>query len=85
MNIFLKKNMAEIEQCHHTYLAQQHHARLAQTKAKQGCQLLMGKPQVILGIIAAGAYKGASSDAPKRKRNRAISTLARSALLSFIQ
>ena len=57
MNIFLKKNLEDIRQCQHNYLAQKHHAEESFEEAKRDCRLLMGKPEVLLGIVAAGAYK----------------------------
>jgi len=85
MNIFLKKNMQHIRQCQHDYLAQKHHCELAQKKAKQHCHLLMGKPEVLFGIFTAGAYSGATSHAPSKKRNNALVTLARTALISLLK
>ncbi|MDO6567662.1 hypothetical protein Q4561_11390 [Alteromonas sp. 1_MG-2023] len=85
MNIFLKKNLEEIRQCQHNYLAQKHHAETSFEEAKQECRLLMGKPEVLLGIIAAGAYKGINTNAPKSKRNQAIMTIIRTTVLSFLR
>ncbi|WOI39150.1 hypothetical protein R1T43_09040 [Alteromonas sp. CI.11.F.A3] len=85
MNIFLKKNLEDIRQCQHNYLAQKHHAEASLEEAKRDCRLLMGKPEVLLGIIAAGAYKGINTDAPKSKRNQAIMTFVRTTALSFLR
>ena len=40
MNIFLKKNLEDIRQCQHNYLAQKHHAEESFEEAKRDCRLL---------------------------------------------
>ncbi|WP_334020303.1 hypothetical protein [Alteromonas sp. S015] len=85
MNIFLKANIKDIAQKEHAYFSQKHHADVALTQAKRQCKLMMGKPDTLLGIAAIGAYKGAVDAKPKAKRNQALITLGRTALLSLFQ
>ncbi len=85
MNIFLKSNIQDIVQKEHQYFSQKHHADIALTQAKRQCRLVMGKPQTLLAIAMAGAYKGAVDSQPKAKRNQALTALGRTALFSLFQ
>ncbi|MBT3136732.1 hypothetical protein KL866_16835 [Alteromonas sp. ALT199] len=85
MNIFLKADIRDIAQKEHAYFSQKHHADVAVTQAKRQCKLMMGKPETLLGIASLGAYKGAADAKPKAKRNQALMTLGRTALLSLFQ
>ena len=85
MNIFLKSNIQDIAQKEHAYFSQKHHADIALSQAKRQCKLLMGKPEVLLGISALGAYKGAVDAKPKAKRNPEMMALGRTALMSLFQ
>ena len=85
--ILLKDYMADIAHKERDFYAQRHHARLAEKKAKQQCRYLMGKPEILIGIVGLGAYKGMSDAKPKVKRNRktALMTIGRTALLSLLK
>ena len=85
MNIFLTSAMHDIAQKEHAYFAQKHHADVARSQAKRQCKLAMGKPEVLLAISAAGAYKGAVDAKPRAKRNQALLSLGRTALFSLFQ
>ena len=85
--ILLKNNMADIAQKEKDFYAQRHHAHLAEKEAKQQCHYLLGKPEILLGIVGLGAYKGMSDAKPKVKRNRktALMTIGRTAMLSLFK
>ncbi|WP_334060565.1 hypothetical protein [Alteromonas sp. S005] len=85
MNIFLKANIRDIAQKEHAYFAQKHHADIALTQAKRQCRLMMGKPETLIAISSAGAYKGAVDAKPKAKRNQALTAIGRTALFSLFQ
>ncbi|BFT30011.1 hypothetical protein D210916BOD24_11870 [Alteromonas sp. D210916BOD_24] len=85
MNVFLKSTMKDIAQKEHNYFSQKHHADVALIQAKRQCRLIMGKPEVLLGIAMAGAYKGAADSQPKARQNQALMALARTALFSLFQ
>ncbi len=86
-NFLLKKNMTDIAQKERDFYAQRHHAHLAEKTAKQQCRYLVGKPEILLGIVGLGAYKGMSDAKPKVKSNRktALITIGRTALLSLFK
>lgn len=84
MTILINKAFKDIRQKEVEYHVQSERAKEAVGNAKYHARLIMGNPETLGALFAAGAYKGATSTAPKKQRKRALFTFVRTALTSFL-
>ena len=85
MSFLLNKELKTIKQREHDYLTQKHQVDVSLDEAKTKARHIMGNPETLAAIFTAGAFKGAETDSPKSKRNQAVTSLIRTAVISFIQ
>ncbi len=85
MSFLLNKELKTIKQREHDYLTQKHQVDVSFDETKTKARHIMGNPETLAAIFTAGAFKGAKTDSPKSKRNQAVTSLIRTAVISFIQ
>ena len=84
MSLFLSSELRQVDAAHKEYALVKQRADYMQTSAKRRVQLLFGKPSVLFGIFAAGAFKGLTTNNPKSKRKTAINSFIRTAFFQLI-
>lgn len=81
--LFLKAELQNIEANKQSYAVQKQKADMAVEKAQSQCAELMGEPSVLAAIVAAGAFKGATSPNAKQQRKNALTSIAKTGLFAF--
>lgn len=78
-NLFLKRAVAERNQCVHDYQELKELSRYCQDDALAASKQLLATPLGLLGSFSAGAFQGWHSDDPNKRhrRRRAIWRFAR--------
>jgi len=84
MTFLLGKALSEAKQQEKLYKLQKKNSDIALQETKTRCKLLMGEPETIAGVFAAGLYKGSQTDNPKATKNKAILSVARTTLMQFL-
>lgn len=84
MNFFLNQEIKKAEQAHNHYAVICRQTDYLEQQAKRRARLMMGKPSMLLSIFAVGAFKGATSSNPKKRRHYALIAFARTAFFKFI-
>ena len=82
-NLFLKTELKNIEARKQSYAVQKQKADMAVEKAQSQCAELIGEPSVLAAIVAAGAFKGATSPNAAQQRKSALTSIAKTGLFSL--
>jgi len=81
--LFLKTELKNIEAHKQSYAVQKQKADMAVKKAQSQCAELMGEPNVLAAIVAAGAFKGATSPNAAQQRKSALTSIVKTGLFSL--
>ena len=84
-SLFFKAELMNIEAHKQSYAVQKQKADMALEKAQKQCAELMGEPSVLATIMAAGAFKGATSPNAAQKRKSALTSIAKTGLFSLFR
>ena len=84
-SLFFKAELMNIEAHKQSYAVQKQKADMALEKAQKQCAELMGEPSVLAAIVAAGAFKGATSPNAAQQRKSALTSIAKTGLFSLFR